>query len=179
MGGAKQVADLRERIQIDEWDTAAWEALVAAVSDAAERDPSPQQLEQQRLVFNDFLAKFPTAVSPPCCSKTCNTQSTSGTWDGGSRNALDAACLPVRSVQHAFYMHGSQRRTDSGRTSPFQGGLWEWQTGCGAEICMLWAETCMCIAAHPPPEVWSSAWGVGLLRLHGGGLLRLHGGGGA
>ena len=58
------MADLRERIQIDEWDTAAWEALVAAVSDAAERDPSPQQLEQQRVVFNDFLAKFPTAVSP-------------------------------------------------------------------------------------------------------------------
>ena len=58
-----QVADLRERIQIDEWDTAAWQALVACVCDAAERSPNPQQLEEQRLVYNDFLARFPTAVS--------------------------------------------------------------------------------------------------------------------
>ena len=63
---AQQVADLRERLQIDEWDTAAWEALVAAVADTAERSPSAELMEQQRLAYNEILARFPTAVSARC-----------------------------------------------------------------------------------------------------------------
>ena len=56
------MAGLRERIQANEWDRAAWEALVATVSDAAAGSPAPQALEEQRAVLDEFLAKFPTAV---------------------------------------------------------------------------------------------------------------------
>ena len=60
---AWQVAGYRARIQQERWDTAAWEALVAETSEAAERTPSPELLAEQKAALEEFLEAFPTAVS--------------------------------------------------------------------------------------------------------------------
>ncbi|CAL8466443.1 g5979 [Coccomyxa elongata] len=57
-----RVAGYRARIQHECWDTAAWEALVAEISEAAERTPSPELLAEQKAVLEDFLGVFPTAA---------------------------------------------------------------------------------------------------------------------
>lgn len=58
-----QVAAHRSHIQHDPWNTGAWTALVADVTEAAERTPTPELLAEQKAVLKDFLAIFPTAVS--------------------------------------------------------------------------------------------------------------------
>lgn len=60
---AWQVAGYRARIQHERWDTAAWEALVAETTEAAERTPSAELLAEQKAVLEEFLEIFPTAVS--------------------------------------------------------------------------------------------------------------------
>lgn len=65
------MAGYRARIQLERWDTSAWEALVAEISEAAERKPSPELLAEQKAVLEEFLEVFPTAVST-CCTEEKN-----------------------------------------------------------------------------------------------------------
>ena len=56
-----QAAPLRSRVRANKWDVQAWEGLGEVLLAFADR---PDTLGEQRDMYEELLAQFPTAVSP-------------------------------------------------------------------------------------------------------------------